>query len=88
MAVISLLIEEEVDVTLIIEVAEVVEDLMDHFNSLLSISFNEHNLILMELSQKGQFVRFVERLVIWPLIVNIGLVMLIKESIHLPSLQL
>ena len=88
MALISLLIEEEVDVTLIIEVAEVVEDLMDHLNSLLSINFSKHNLILMELSQKGQFVRFVERLVIWPLIVNIGLVMLIKESIQLPSLQL
>jgi len=42
----------------------------------------------MELSQKGQSVRFVERLVIWPLIVTIGWIMLIKESIHLPSLKL
>ena len=85
MALVSLLTEQEVEVTLIIEV---VEDLMDHLNSLLSISFSKHNLILMELSQKGQSIRFVEGLVIWPLIVTIGWIMLIKESIHLPSLQL
>ena len=57
-------------------------------NSLLSISFNKFNLILMVLSQKGQFVKFVERLVIWHLIVTIGWTMLIKESIHQPNLQL
>ena len=50
MVLINLLIEEEVEATSIIEVVKVVKDLMDHLNSLPSISFSKHNLIPMELS--------------------------------------
>ena len=85
MVLISPLTEAEVEVTSTIEVVEEVEHTMDHLNSLPSISFNKHNLIPMELSQKGQSVSFVERLVTWPLIVTIEWIMLTKVSIHQPS---
>ena len=57
-------------------------------NSLLSISFNKFNLILMVLSQKGQFVKFVERLVIWHLIVKIspGLLIVLQQIMLHPIL--
>ena len=70
MVLISPLTEAEVEVTSTIKVVEVVEHTMDHLSSLPLINFNKHNPISMELSQKGQFVRFVERLVTWPLIVT------------------
>ena len=57
-------------------------------NSFLSISFNKFNLILMVLSQKGQFVKFVERLVIWHLIVKIspGLLIVLQQIMLHPIL--
>ena len=76
-------------VTTIIEVADVEEDhLANLLNLLISISFSKFSLILMELGQKDQFVRYVERLVTQHLIVTIGWTMLIRESILLPYLQL
>ena len=62
------------------------EHLTSLLNSLISISFNKFNLILMELGQKDQSVRYVGRLVTQLLIVTIGWTMLIRESILIPSL--
>ena len=74
MNLIKLPIEEEVEITILIEVAEVVDDHMDSpLNSITSISFSKFNLILMELGgHKDQSIKSVERLVIQPLIITIG----------------
>ena len=55
-------------------------------NSILSIIFNKINLVLVVLHQKGQHAKSVENLDIWLLSAIIGWIMLIKSSIHLPSL--
>ena len=60
------LIEEEGEETLITEVVEVVEALiakllLAHHNSILSISFNNFLLVLVEQNQRDQYVRYVEK---------------------------
>ena len=95
MASISLLTEEGAEAPIITEVVEVAEDLMVvnplnsiPLNLLPSTNFNKFSLIPVEVDQRDQYVRFVERLDIWLLIVITRWTMLIKESILLPSLQL
>ena len=61
------LIKEEGEETSITEVVEVVEALMAkplliHHNSVLSISFNNFLLVLVEQNQRDQYVRYVEKL--------------------------
>ena len=86
-ALIHLPIEEKVEITSIIEVAEVEkEHLTSLLNSLISINFSKFSLILMELGPKDQSVRYVGRLVTQHLIFTIGWTMLLRESILLPSL--
>ena len=95
MASISLLTEDGAEEPIITEVVEVAEDLMVvnplnsiPLNLLPSTNFNKFSLIPVEVDQRDQYVRFVERLDIWLLIVITRWTMLIKESILLPSLQL
>ena len=61
------LIKEEGEETSITEVVEVVKALMAklllvHHNSVLSISFNNFLLALVEQNQRDQYVRYVEKL--------------------------
>ena len=88
--------EEEAEVTLTIEEAEVVEDPMVHIhnsthnsthNSVPSIISNKVNQVLEVLDQIDLFVKSVERLDIWLWTVITGWIMPIKANIHLQSWQ-
>ena len=88
MAIITIRIEEEAREISIIEEAEVVEDQVVNLHNLVhSIISNKVNPVLVVQNQIGQFVNFVEKLVIWLWTATIGWTMPIKASIHLQSLQ-
>ena len=85
--IINLTIEERAKETSTIEEVEVVKALIVNLlNSILSINFNKINQVLVVLDQKDQHAKSVESLYIWLFIAIIGWTMLIKASIHLPSL--
>ena len=86
--IIILTVEEEAEETLTIEEVDVVEaPMVNLHNSVPSIIFNKVNLALVVLDQIDLYEKSVENLDIWLLIAIIGWIMLIKVSIHLPSLQ-
>ncbi|KAL0008421.1 hypothetical protein SO802_009923 [Lithocarpus litseifolius] len=86
--IIKLTIEEETEETLTIEELKVVEaPMVNLHNSVPSIIFNKVNLALVVLDQIDLYAKFVENLDIWLLTTLIGCIMLIRASIHLPSLQ-